>query len=381
MRFGLYIHIPYCLAKCPYCDFNSYAADRWPEADYVAALCAEMKHYAGRPEWSCGSIPTIFFGGGTPSLFAPASIAQVLDTVATLWAIESGAEITLEANPGTLLENMLGGFRAAGVNRMSFGVQSFQSQHLARLGRIHSADEARQAVRWARAAGFDNVSLDLIYALPHQSLDEWRDDLREALALETDHISAYNLTYEEGTPFHAWRGQGRLKQLDEDLELAMFDETQERLANAGYAQYEISNYARPGRACRHNLNYWQYGGYLGVGAGAHSYAPVQPHGERWGNERNPARYMERASSSGAAQAQHEALNPRQAQGEFVFLALRCRDGFDSHVFERLFRLSFLQAFPHVEAFIEEGLVECHERAWRLTQKGLRIADTIFASFL
>ena len=266
--FSLYVHIPYCQAKCPYCDFNSYAASVWPEEEYVAALCAEMAHYAELDSWRGGEIQTIFFGGGTPSLFAARSIGRLLEAAAARWVVAAGAEITIESNPGTVDVDKLRSFRSAGINRVSFGVQSFHAHHLAALGRIHSADEARAAIRAARAGGFENVNLDLIFALPNQTLDEWESDLREGITLGTDHFSAYNLTYEEGTPFHAWRAQGKLSQLDDAVEESMFSRAQEILSAAGYVHYEISNYARPGYECRHNLNYWRSGAYLGVGARA-----------------------------------------------------------------------------------------------------------------
>jgi oxygen-independent coproporphyrinogen-3 oxidase len=438
--FSLYIHIPYCQAKCPYCDFNSHAATRWPEGAYTAALVAELEHYAAQPAW-CGRIDTIFFGGGTPSLFAPESIARLLDAAFRLWPFAStvdsrqskrnlalnsqlsplnsfATEVTLEANPGTVTPEKLHGFRAAGINRMSFGVQSFEPHHLQRLGRIHSAGEAVAAIELARRAGFTNVSADLIFALPNQTLGEWESDLRQACALGPEHISAYNLTYEEGTAFHQWRAQGTLQQLPEEIEVAMFTRSQEVLGAAGYQQYEISNYARPGFMCRHNLNYWQGGPYLGVGAGAHSYqspvtnalirrAPVHPQqstvdslngggmgtgnrelstvnpswGFRWSNEKSPSAYIEAVQTHGHARCSSETLDERQARGEFVFLGLRCRDGFSAGTFRDRFAAEFATAFPHAMALRDDGLLQCSDDRWRLTPRGLLVADSVFATFL
>ena len=380
-RFSLYVHIPYCQAKCPYCDFNSYAAERWPEARYVDALCAEAEHYAQRAPWSGGTIHSVFFGGGTPSLFAPASIERVLATGASLWTIAADAEITLEANPGTVSLDALRGFRAAGINRISFGVQSFWPHHLQVLGRIHSADEAVAAVGWARAAGFDNVNIDLIFALPQQTLAEWESDLIRAVSLRPDHISAYNLTYEEGTPFHKLRSQGVLRQLPEEIEVAMFTRTQEVLSTAGFEQYEISNYALPGRACRHNLNYWQSGDYLGIGAGAHSYAATPESGSRWSNEKIPNRYIEATARLAHARAGNETLDARQARGEFVFLGLRCRAGFSATAFRERFGDDVLTAFPHAADLETGGLLQCAGGQWQLTAQGLLLADSVFATFL
>ena len=380
-RFSLYVHIPYCQAKCPYCDFNSYAAERWPEARYVDALCAEVDHYARRAPWSGGAIHSVFFGGGTPSLFAPSSIERVLAAAASRWTIAANAEITLEANPGTVSLDALRGFRAAGINRLSFGVQSFWPHHLRVLGRIHGAGDAVAAVGWARDAGFDNVSVDLIFALPQQTLAEWESDLTRAVGLQPDHISAYNLTYEEGTPFHKLRSQGVLRQSPEEIEAAMFTRTQEILGAAGFEQYEISNYARPGRACRHNLNYWQSGEYLGIGAGAHSYAASGPWGSRWSNEKIPNRYIEAIGGTGHACSSSETLDERQARGEFVFLALRCGAGFDATVFRERFGDDLLAVFPHAADLQVEGLLQCRDGRWQLTARGVMLADSVFATFL
>ena len=385
--FSLYIHIPYCQAKCPYCDFNSYAAERWPEDAYVAALCNELRHYAQDAPWNAGRVATIFFGGGTPSLFAPGAIATVIDAAAQLWSIDGDAEITLEANPGTVSVATLRGFRRAGINRVSFGVQSFAPHHLRTLGRIHGAEESRAAVRGARAAGFSNVSLDLIFALPHQTLDEWEADLNEACALAPAHISAYNLTYEEGTAFHQWRAHGKLRQLPEELEVAMFTCTQQHLGAAGYEQYEISNYARPGRACRHNLTYWRSGPYLGVGAGAHSYAATGASpaaarwGTRWSNEKGPSRYLAAVETQGQARVFSETLEERQARGEFVFLGLRCMEGVTAAAFHARFGVHLTSAFPHLEQLRDDGLLSCNGDQWQLTQNGLLLADSVFATFL
>jgi oxygen-independent coproporphyrinogen-3 oxidase len=381
--FSLYVHIPYCDSKCPYCDFNSYAAKRWPEADYVAALIAELEHYAGQETWSRGVVQTIFFGGGTPSLFAPDSIAAILAAADRFWPapFDGEREVTLEANPGTVSLDKLRGFKAAGVNRMSFGVQSFHARHLLRLGRIHDAEQAKDAIRLARAAEFDNVSLDLIFALPGQTPAEWEADLATAIALGPDHVSAYNLTYEESTPFEAMRRRGELKPLAEEIEVAMFTRTRELLAGAGYHPYEISNFVRPGRACRHNLNYWRGGDYLGVGAGAHSFSRAPLPSRRWSNEKLPARYIERAAtSSGVARAFEETLTQEQARGEFVFLGLRCSDGFAAADFEDRFGADFLHVFEHAAFLARDGLLENVEQRWRLTPRGLLVADSIFATF-
>ena len=381
--FSLYLHIPYCDSKCPYCDFNSYAAKRWPEREYLVALVAELERYAQTEPWQDGVVQTVFFGGGTPSLFAPGSIAEILDAVWRLWPRPSDVppEITLEANPGTIDERKLHGFAAAGVNRISFGVQSFHARHLARLGRIHSAEEAIEGIAMARSAGFDNVSLDLMFAIPDQTLAEWEGDLHTAINLAPDHISAYNLTFEEGTPFDALRRKGVLQPLPEEIEAAMFTGAHEILGAAGYRRYEISNYALPGRECRHNLNYWHGGEYLGVGAGAHSFACLPVPGRRWSNEKNPNTYIARVAAEGHARVFEEALTASQARGEFVFLGLRCRDGFADREFTQRFGLDFLTAFPQAASFTRDDLMEFAVEQWRLTDRGILLADSIFATFL
>lgn len=379
--FSLYIHIPYCQAKCPYCDFNSYAASVWPEQEYVAAVLSEMAHYAELLAWRGGEIQTIFFGGGTPSLFAARSIAQVLDGAAQYWRLAGDCEITIESNPGTVSAEHMRDLRAAGVNRISFGVQSFWPHQLERLGRIHSADQAREAIVGAQAAGFESINLDLIFALPEQTLAEWESDLRAGVALGTQHVSAYNLTYEEGTPFHAWRAQGKLQQLDNDIEASMFAMAQSLLGAAGYAQYEISNYARPGAECRHNLNYWRSGAYLGVGAGAHSYGEDDGSMARWSNEKNPARYMALCQRHGHARVTQEVLSLEQQRGEHVFLGLRCREGFTDERFKARFGVDLATAFPDVAKHVGNGLLECVGGRWRLTADGLRHADSVFLSFV
>ncbi len=270
--FSLYLHIPYCQAKCPYCDFNSHAVASWPEDDYVRALIAEIERRAGEAPWAGRRLKTIFFGGGTPSLFRPESIAAVLGSAERNFGIESGAEVTLEANPGTVDAAKLGGMRAAGINRISFGAQSFNEARLKFLGRIHGAAEIREAARLAHRAGFERLNLDLIFAVPGQTVDEALDDIAEAAALGPDHISAYNLTFEEGTAFFTEMKRGRIRPIDSDRQAEFYAAVREELPRRGYKMYEISNYAPPGHEARHNLSYWRLESYLGLGAGAHSFA-------------------------------------------------------------------------------------------------------------
>ena len=269
--FSLYIHIPYCISKCPYCDFNSHVVAEIPEDHYTAALLQELAHYGESADWQGRTVQSIFFGGGTPSTFKPESIGKLLARTAATFPIQADCEITLEANPGTVDGDHFFGYRDAGVNRISVGVQSFQPRLLKFLGRIHSADEARNALEVVRRAGFDNFSFDLIFANPDQTLHELEADIDTAMEFNPPHLSAYNLTFEEGTPFHHEYRSGRLASLTEDEEIAMAEMIEAKLRVAGLLRYEISNYARPGFYSRHNVNYWQSGDYLGLGAGAHSY--------------------------------------------------------------------------------------------------------------
>ena len=328
-------------------------------------------------------IRTIFFGGGTPSLFDPKSIGEIIDAANRVCGIEEDAEITLEANPGTVDLAKLTGMRAAGVNRLSFGAQSFNAATLKFLGRIHSADETRAAARMAHRAGFDRLNLDLIFAVPGQTVADVLFDIESVAALEPDHISAYNLTFEEGTVFFTDLKRGRIKQLASDDQAAMYQTVREEIPRRGYAMYEISNYAPPGHEARHNLSYWRLESYLGLGAGAHSFAgEPSGGGRRWWNERMPARYVEQALKGGFAEAGCETIDANSARGEFVFLNLRLRDGFALADFEARFGESFDRVFGARAARLFEGdlLVQDHGRIY-LSERGLELADSVFGEFI
>jgi len=378
--FSLYLHIPYCQAKCPYCDFNSYAHAEWPEQGYARSLATELRMRATEDPWRGATLETIFFGGGTPSLFRPATIAWILDTIAGACAIANHVEVTLEANPGTIDRARLQGFRDAGVNRLSLGVQSFQPDLLRTLGRIHDAEDARVAIDGARAAGFDNLSMDLMFAIPGQSRAAWEADLAELVRHRPEHVSAYGLTYEPSTPFHTWRGRGMLRPLGEDDELWMYQAGRELLAAAGYLQYEISNFAVPGREARHNRGYWTGIDYLGLGAGAHSYTRLPGWGRRWSNERVPDRYSDGIANGGAV-ASMEALDFDTAAAEFMFLGLRELAGVDPEAFQIRFGRSIEDVHPEVTDLRRDGfLVERADRL-ALSERGLLVADTIFTSLM
>jgi len=382
--FSLYIHIPYCISKCPYCDFNSHVVAEIPEAKYTDALLRELEHYGNWDEWRGRTVQSIFFGGGTPSTFKPASIGKLLAWVAATFPIDLECEITMEANPGTVDSEFFAGYRDAGVNRISVGVQSFQPRLLKFLGRIHSADEARRALEIVKQSGFDNFNLDLIFANPGQTIAELEDDLDAALKFQPPHLSAYNLTFEEGTPFHNEYRNGRMKSLSEDEEIAMAELIETKLAEAGLRRYEISNYARPDCHSRHNVNYWRYGDYLGIGAGAHSYINVNSRelsGQRWSNEKNPARYMTLVNETRRAVVEREELDFTKAAGEFMFLGLRMTEGISIEAFSSRFGKPPAEFYSQIGNWLEGNLLVEEEGYLRFTQKGMLLANSIFVELI
>ena len=381
--FSLYIHIPFCVSKCPYCDFNSHVVPEIPEARYTGALARELADFAASKDWHGREIQSIFFGGGTPSTFTPASIGSILEQTRALFPIAAGCEITLEANPGTVDAANFSGYRAAGVNRISVGVQSFQPRLLKFLGRVHSAGEAKKALAIVRQAGFDNFSFDLIFANPSQTLAELAADLDAALEFNSPHLSAYNLTFEEGTPFHREYRAGKMASLSEDEEIAMAELIESKLAGAGLFRYEISNYAKPGQHSRHNVNYWRSGDYLGIGAGAHSYARQSDgaEGRRWSNEKNPGKYMTQVNDSCHAVVDREEIDREKAAGEFMFLGLRMTEGIRVAEFVERFGKHPIALYPKIGLWIEEQLLAESAGFLRFTPKGLLLANSIFVHFM
>jgi putative oxygen-independent coproporphyrinogen III oxidase len=384
LPFSLYIHIPYCVSKCPYCDFNSHVVADIPEVNYVNALLRELEHYGETDDWRGRTVQSIFFGGGTPSTFKPQSIGKLLAWVAATFPINLDCEITMEANPGTVDSENFRGYRDAGVNRISVGVQSFQPRLLKFLGRIHGATEARKALTIVRQAGFENFSLDLIYANPGQRLEDLEADLDAALEFQSPHLSAYNLTFEEGTPFHHEYRAGRMKSLTEEEEIAMAEMVQNKLSAAGLSRYEISNYARPRWHSRHNVNYWRGGDYLGLGAGAHSYRTepaTPPNGLRWSNEKNPGRYMAQVMELSHAVVETETIELARAAGEFMFLGMRMMEGISVGKFAARFGKPPAEFYPKIRDWVDGGLLEERTGHLRLTSRGLLVANSIFVEFM
>ena len=376
---SLYVHLPWCVRKCPYCDFNSHAvpARGMTEAAYLAALLDDLDRAAregeGRP------LVSIFFGGGTPSLFGADSIGRIVERAVLRLGAAADLEVTLEANPGTVERGRFAAYRDAGVNRVSLGAQSFSDRHLAALGRIHARDETLAAVEELRAARLDNFNLDLMYALPEQGLDEALADLEQAIALEPPHLSHYQLTLEPGTAFE--RRPPRLP--DDDTAWAMQVAAEARLASAGYRHYEVSAYARPGRECRHNLNYWRFGDYLGVGAGAHGKVTHPSRGEviRTARVKQPGRYLE-ATSPDERIAERRAVPAVDLGFEFCLNVLRLRDGFDAESFEARTGQPWSAIAVPVATAVDKGLMATRPGGgWAPTELGARFLNDLQALFL
>jgi len=321
--FGLYVHWPFCLAKCPYCDFNSHVRSSVDHERWRAALLREIDHYAG--DTGGRRLTSIFFGGGTPSLMPPATVAAVIERAARHWRFAEDVEITLEANPTSVEASKFAGFHAAGVNRVSLGVQALNDADLRFLGRQHSAVEAKAAVDIARRQ-FGRYTFDLIYARPTQTIDAWRAELAEALALAGDHLSVYQLTIEPETVFGAAYRRGELPVADEDTAATLFEVTQDLLADAGLPAYEISNHARAGAESRHNLTYWRYGDYVGIGPGAHGRITVGGGKFATRQHRAPEAWLAAVERTGHATQQRDSVEPEERFAEMLMMGLRTTDG-------------------------------------------------------
>jgi oxygen-independent coproporphyrinogen-3 oxidase len=378
---SLYLHVPFCHTRCYYCDFNTYAGMLPVREPYVRALLTEIE-LAGQMAQLADGTPrrsrTIFFGGGTPSLLSVQQIRRLLQACHSSFAVDADAEITLEANPGTLTQEQLVGLREAGVNRLSMGAQSFDADLLKALGRIHTPDEITQAVTYARAAGFTSINLDFMFGLPDQTMQHWRDTLQRALALRPEHFSLYSLIVEEGTPFYDWTHEGRITPGDEDLCADMYEYADELLQQAGYINYEISNWALPGHHSRHNLTYWQNLPYFGLGAGAYSYFGRR----RFSNERDPLEYNKILKTRRIPEVESETVEREQEMSETAFLALRTALGLHLPTFEQRFSRPFAQFVGNRLQIVEEaGLLE-HEDGWlRLSKRGRLLGNEVFLRLL
>jgi oxygen-independent coproporphyrinogen III oxidase len=388
---GLYIHIPFCERKCPYCDFNTYAGLEAQFQDLVAALAGEMGRW--REPLRERTVSTIFIGGGTPTVLEEAQLAQIFAAIHANFRLAGDCEITCEANPGTVDRAKFAALRRLGVNRLSMGVQSFQPQELAFLGRIHDVADVHRAYAAARAAGFDNINLDFIFGLPHQAPEEWESTLDQALELGPEHLSLYSLIVEPNTPLYHWVQVGQIDEPDDDLAADLYELAMAKLAGAGYIQYEVSNWARgsegietPAYACRHNLIYWRNDDYLGIGPGAHShlhYAPGTGGERRWGNRKPVGGYIKRIRAGLPVEEFDEEIDPRLAMGETMMLGLRLlREGVPRLRFTARHGRAVDDIFgAELCQLAKRNLLTWDEHRIRLTPEGLLLGNRVFAAFL
>jgi len=373
--FAVYVHWPFCLAKCPYCDFNSHVRSApIDEERYIAAFRAELRHRAALAPGR--EVRSIFFGGGTPSLMRPQTVQAIIDSIAERWSIASGAEITLEANPTSVEAERFRGYRAAGVNRLSIGVQALNDADLQALGRRHTVAEALAAVQTANAI-FSRTSFDLIYARPGQSEAAWRAELAQALALAGEHLSLYQLTIEPDTIFERLWKAGKLKTPDPELGRALFDVTQELTERAGMPSYEVSNHARPGAESRHNLIYWRYGEYAGVGPGAHGRILTSAGRRAQSTEKHPEMWLTQVESEGHGLIENDLLTAEQQGDEFLLMGLRLREGVDPR---RFAALSGRPLDPRqIKALTADGFIaEDGLGRVRVTPMGAPLLDSVVA---
>ena len=376
MDIGLYIHIPFCRQKCSYCDFPSYSNMEELYGSYTAALRREIAAqgilYAG-----C-RVVSVYMGGGTPTVLPLQQILTIISDIQEQFSLAENFEWTVEANPGTITAASLYALLAAGINRISFGIQSFDDGLLRRLGRIHTAVEGREAVKLARMAGFINISLDLMFDLPGQTVHVWRNTLETAVSLAPAHISAYGLKIEEGTDFAEWLRQGLICLPPDEVQEVMYDLTTRFLPQQGFGRYEISNYAREGKKSLHNCRYWQSEPYVGLGAAAHSYYE----GVRTANIEDVRQYIERIRQGLSPAAHTEKTDNRTAMAEYCFLALRTSEGIRPADFAQRFRADFNQCFGRqVQILTKQGLLEVSPDAVRLSELGMKYGNQVFCSFL
>lgn len=373
--FGVYVHWPFCLSKCPYCDFNSHVRHTAiDEERFARAFAREIATTAARAPGR--TVTSIFFGGGTPSLMKPQTVGTILDAIGHHWTIDSDVEVSLEANPTSVEATRFAGYRAAGVNRVSLGVQALDDTSLKALGRMHTAREALDAVAIARRS-FDRYSFDLIYARPGQSAEAWTQELKVAISEAAEHLSLYQLTIEEGTPFFGLHRAGKLKTPDEDLARALYDVTQDVCAAHGLPSYEISNHARPGAECRHNLVYWRGQEYAGIGPGAHGRLDIGGIRHATATDKRPEAWLTRVEEDGHGIASEDLLDSEQRADEFLLMGLRLAEGIDP---QRYAALAGRPLDPHrIAALKDDGAIVTDDNGrLRVTQDGFPLLDAVVA---
>jgi oxygen-independent coproporphyrinogen-3 oxidase len=374
--FGIYVHWPFCAAKCPYCDFNSHVRMRIDEDGWIDAVVRELEWVAAQQGSTRPIVETVFFGGGTPSLMRGASVGRTLETIARLWRTANEVEVTLEANPASADAARFRDYRAAGINRLSLGMQALNDKDLKMLGRLHDVAEAKAALKLAMA-NFDRVSLDLIYARPEQTLAQWREELREALSFGTEHLSLYQLTIEPATPFFQLYRSGQLKIADEDLAAELFEATQELTDIAGRPAYEVSNHARPGCEARHNLLYWRYGSYAGVGPGAHGRLDLPDGRIATQCERLPERWRELVARNGHGMIETAPISCADAAREHLLMNLRLGEGIDLAAYRS--RWHTLPSETRMQSLIEQGLLARTGEQLRATPRGRLLLNSVIAA--
>ena len=378
MAVGLYIHVPFCLKKCRYCDFISYPYSRTAAEDYLTALYREIQLYGAYLDAGEREISSLFIGGGTPTCLSVGALKEILERIRSVFSMTSTCEITVEANPGSIDADGLQELRRSGANRLSIGVQSLADGLLEVLGRVHNAAQAGDAVRLARQAGFDNINIDLIYGIPGQTLAVWQETLDRAVSLDPEHIAAYGLQLEEGTPLEQSVTCGEMMACPEELELSMYHTAINYLKKSGYHHYEISNFARAGRECTHNLVYWLNLPYLGLGPAAHSCF----RGERFANERELESYRSRLWRGEFLVADRETLKLETEISETMFLGLRLLQGVELAAFQRRFSRRLEDYYrSEINKLTKDGLVELDGGFLRLTARGLPLANRVFLEFV
>lgn len=375
----LYIHIPFCIRKCRYCDFLSAPQDEETRERYVEALLREIS--AHRDKRESYEVSTVFFGGGTPSVLSPSQVKRIFEALQDSFAIHPDAEISMEANPGTVTEEKLRTYRACGINRISFGLQSADNEELRLLGRIHTYEEFEENFRLARKCGFDNINVDLMSAIPRQTMDSLERTLAKVISLGPEHISAYSLIVEEGTPFfnlYGERGPLESELPGEEEERQMYYRTHELLSSAGYHRYEISNYAKPGKECRHNLGYWERVEYLGLGLGS---ASLMNH-MRIRNTEDLAFYLRNADNPTSIQREQNKLSLQEEMEEFMFLGLRKMEGISTEDFKTYFHQDIEQVYgKQIEKLVRDGLLLRQGDRMCLSKQGIDVSNYVFAEFL
>ncbi len=370
-KIRLYVHMPFCVQKCLYCDFLSWHDSRENQARYVQALCREIRACQGRYP---ARVSSLFFGGGTPSVLEPGHMTEIMEALAEVFSFEPDSEMSIEANPGTVNLEKLKTYEKIGLNRISFGLQSAHNEELKALGRIHTWEEFLESYDLARQAGFDNINVDLMSGIPDQTLSSWQKTLSRVLELAPEHVSAYSLIVEEGTPF----AQRKLNLPEEEEERRMYEMTAEMLGSQGYRQYEISNYALPKRECAHNMGYWMRDDYLGLGLGAASLFDSQ----RWNNTDSMEEYLEKSERPEEIQVCREKLSVREQMEETMFLGLRMTEGIERERFQEEFGISVEEVYGDALRRLEGlGLLQADRGRIYLTRKGISLSNQVFVEFL